>query len=364
MDIENIFLIFILFGIFQSLLLALYFFVSDSFHFSTRIFSVCFVLLAFIFSLGLFFLYKLHYEYPHFSRIGLPIGALVAPTFALGAEKYFGYPKEKLIWRIIYFAAPLLIFTFLSPYYFLSANEKLSEITNYSSTLNKECVSMNLISIASNFLIFARIYYRLHILSEEFNSKLIGSILQFKKLLHFCLFILGFSFIIFLMNPFQETESFVNALFSIWILVFAWNQIYLKTISLQMDLTPTSKDKYSKSFIETKLLNQYGNKIKTFLMIRENITNPDLNLSILSKHLGISLNLTSQVINRYFSKTFLELIREYRILLAIDYLKNSDFSILRIGHEVGYNSKSSFLRSFREETGTTPSLFKQKASEK
>jgi AraC-like DNA-binding protein len=165
--------------------------------------------------------------------------------------------------------------------------------------------------------------------------------------------------ILFILKPSVGTESFANALLSVWVLLFAWNQIYLKVIKNNILSNPISIDKYSKSLLSLDQVNIYGKQIEVFFQNKENTTNPELNLELLSNHLQLSLNLTSQVINRYFSKTLLELIRMNRIALAIHLLENTDFSILRIGLEVGYNSKSSFLRAFREEKGTTPSLYKK-----
>jgi AraC-like DNA-binding protein len=65
------------------------------------------------------------------------------------------------------------------------------------------------------------------------------------------------------------------------------------------------------------------------------------------------------VINRYFDKSFLELLREKRIYKSLEQLKNTDLPILRICYDSGFNSKNSFIRAFREVTGKTPSEYKK-----
>ncbi|NCN11603.1 MAG: helix-turn-helix transcriptional regulator [Leptospira sp.] len=348
----------ILFGFFQSLLLVGFFYFLDSYRAPTKLFTFSFIFLSIIFLFGIFFHLNLHLKYPHLSRVGLPIGALVAPTFALGAQKYFGYLKDNKYWNIAYFTAPVLIFIYLIPYFLLSQDDKLSYILKDKNLLSMDCIVINIISIFSNLIIFIRIYYRLKMLSKEYTQKILNQINLFNKLVFFCIIILIVSLLIFFLNPGRNTESLANALFALWVIIFAWNQIYIQLIQQNKSYIMTNKNKYSKSLLSNEQLSVYGKQIEEFMNIQENLKNPELNLEMIAAHINLSPNLTSQVINRYFSKNLLEIIRNFRIAIAENLLKNTDFSILRIGLEIGYNSKSSFLRAFKEEKGTTPSHFK------
>lgn len=347
-----------LFGIFQSFLLATFFFYIDSFRNPSKFFILSFLLLSLTFFLGIIFALNFPISYPDFSRVGLPIGAMIAPTFIMGAKKYFGTPKEHLFWTFLYFFTPVFIFIYCLPHYALPTEEKLSIILYENGNLKKDCILLNILSISSNLLIFSRMYYYLSLLSNEFNPKAFIELESFRKLIYYSIVLLFISLILFIFNPSVKTESFANAMLSVWVLLFAWNQIYKKVVQNDIFSNPSSIDKYSKSLLSLDQLNIYGKQIESFFQDKENTMNPDLNLELLSNHLHLSSNLTSQVINRYFSKTLLELIRMNRIALAIQFLETTDFSILRIGHEIGYNSKSSFLRAFREEKGTTPSLYR------
>jgi AraC-like DNA-binding protein len=66
------------------------------------------------------------------------------------------------------------------------------------------------------------------------------------------------------------------------------------------------------------------------------------------------------VLNKELKKSFHEFVNEYRNQEAIKLMSDPDydhFSLQGIAEEVGFNSKSSFNRSFKKHTGKTPSEF-------
>jgi AraC-like DNA-binding protein len=69
------------------------------------------------------------------------------------------------------------------------------------------------------------------------------------------------------------------------------------------------------------------------------------------------------VINEQLKKNFHELINKYRVKEARKMLTSPDTanqSVLEIGYEVGFNSKSAFNRAFKHFTQLTPSQFRKK----
>jgi len=91
-------------------------------------------------------------------------------------------------------------------------------------------------------------------------------------------------------------------------------------------------------------------------------TNPAFDLSMLAQKTGLSANYLSQIINKQSGQNFYTLINDYRteevkkMLLNPDY---SHYSILSIGLEAGFKSKSSFYKVFKEKTGMTPAQFQK-----
>jgi AraC-like DNA-binding protein len=85
-------------------------------------------------------------------------------------------------------------------------------------------------------------------------------------------------------------------------------------------------------------------------------------LADLSKKIGESKHHVSQVINEKLGKNFFELLASYRIEKAKSILtedKSGRLTIEEVSEMVGYNSKTAFNNSFRKLTGKTPSEFRK-----
>lgn len=92
-----------------------------------------------------------------------------------------------------------------------------------------------------------------------------------------------------------------------------------------------------------------------------------LTLSELSEKLSISSHPLSQVINEKLDKSFFDLVNEYRVeeakQLLVSPLSNR-LSVLGIGMESGFNSKSAFYNAFNKVAGITPSKYKVQRMDK
>ena len=70
----------------------------------------------------------------------------------------------------------------------------------------------------------------------------------------------------------------------------------------------------------------------------------------------------SQIINDSLQKNFFDFINFYRIEESKNYLSDSKYkklNILEVLYEVGFNSKSTFNKVFKEHTGLTPTEYRQ-----
>ncbi len=87
-----------------------------------------------------------------------------------------------------------------------------------------------------------------------------------------------------------------------------------------------------------------------------------LKIDDLAQQVSLSPKLLSNLINREFDINFFEYINSYRLKEVSSYLSNSemdDQSIIELAFLAGYNSKSSFNRLFKLDTGKTPSQFRK-----
>jgi len=90
--------------------------------------------------------------------------------------------------------------------------------------------------------------------------------------------------------------------------------------------------------------------------------NPTLSMDILAEKSNLSNGYLSQIINQKEGKNFYDFINTYRVEEVKAHLKDADFdhySILGIGLEAGFQSKSTFNAVFKKMTGMTPTQYKK-----
>lgn len=90
--------------------------------------------------------------------------------------------------------------------------------------------------------------------------------------------------------------------------------------------------------------------------------NSDLTIEDIATHLEISGHHLTEVLNAHLGKNFYLFINEYRVKEAQNRLvdpQNNHMTLLAIGLESGFNSKSSFNAAFKRLTSTTPSQYRR-----
>lgn len=102
---------------------------------------------------------------------------------------------------------------------------------------------------------------------------------------------------------------------------------------------------------------EWKNKIVEVITNQELYKNPNLTLSELSKRLDLTPNMVSKVINAGFKMNFNDLINHYRVEEVKRSFRNrhhSRLTILAIAYDSGFNSKATFNRAFKKNTGMNP----------
>lgn len=90
----------------------------------------------------------------------------------------------------------------------------------------------------------------------------------------------------------------------------------------------------------------------------------DVNLEEFCKKLNTNRTYLSKLINDTYKMSFYDLLFEYRIKAALEYLNNPEFkhlSVEGIGELTGFKSNSNFYKRFKSSVGMTPNQFRERA---
>ena len=104
-----------------------------------------------------------------------------------------------------------------------------------------------------------------------------------------------------------------------------------------------------------KELEQLMNEVKLY-------RDPNLGLCSVARKIKISSNYLSQLVNKLTGKNFTDYINTFRVEDAKQKLTNknySNYTIVGIGLESGFNSKSTFYSAFKKLVGKSPSSYRR-----
>jgi len=106
-------------------------------------------------------------------------------------------------------------------------------------------------------------------------------------------------------------------------------------------------------------------EIDKFILKNQKFLDPQLSLENLSDELGKSTSHLSKLMNTHAGSNFPDYINKYRVTEAKKLLADDNFNaytIISIGLECGFNSKSTFYTAFKKFTGQTPTAYRKSTS--
>lgn len=130
--------------------------------------------------------------------------------------------------------------------------------------------------------------------------------------------------------------------------------------SEQVSAAETPRKKYANSGLNPEMSAQIHGRLKTAMEQEKLYTEPELSLAMLAGKLDVHPNYLSQVINEKEGKSFFDYINTLRVeeFIRLAALPNSSqYTILSLAYDCGFNSKSSFNKNFKKVTGHSPSAY-------
>ncbi|MFH4967745.1 helix-turn-helix domain-containing protein [Gaetbulibacter sp. M240] len=104
------------------------------------------------------------------------------------------------------------------------------------------------------------------------------------------------------------------------------------------------------------------NTIKSHILKNKLYLDPLLSMEAVAAELGMSKSYFSKLINSYSDYNFSDFINSLRVAQAKRFLSDdtfSDYTIVAIGLECGFNSKSTFYSAFKKFTSETPTSYRE-----
>jgi len=127
------------------------------------------------------------------------------------------------------------------------------------------------------------------------------------------------------------------------------------------------KEKYKNSNLTEETKTEYIQQILDFMDSEKPFLNPELTIQDLSKQMNITRHHLTEILNNDLGKNFFNFVNEYRVDEVKRRLLNSKFehlTIVAIAFDSGFNSKSTFNSIFKQQTGTTPSKWRDEELKK
>jgi AraC-like DNA-binding protein len=249
----------------------------------------------------------------------------------------FFRPDKLISLRIIYGTSFFLSITIYSVMAFIEIGRHQRNLKNLVS-FTSGVITLNWLKIIS--VSFYLAYFILFILG---GLSMIGNYIPFDPY-----------FVIF---GFITVFSFVFSFYSI-----KQPAIYGQELRPDPDEKKDS-EKYIKSGLKEQYASEYLEKLILFVEDNKPYLNRDLSIYDLSKMTGIPRHYITQILNEKHKKNFFTFINEYRVKEVIERFsdpKCDHYTILAIAYDAGFNSKTTFNSIFKNQTGLTPSEFREK----
>ena len=163
---------------------------------------------------------------------------------------------------------------------------------------------------------------------------------------------------------FHAVDYIVMLSSALMIHILAFVAVAKNNIFQSVFLGTKSNDRLKSGMTESQLMLAID-ELTRLMEVEKPHLNADLKMADLASELGISENELSMLLNDHLGKSFYEFVNEYRLEEVKDRLRDpafSNYTILGIALDSGFNNKNTFNRYFKKETGQTPSSYlKQRA---
>lgn len=294
---------------------------------------------------------------------------LIIPVFFYLYVTKSLYPEKKIFVKQKLLFLPFFIGLFFCTLYklFVGIDYTDEAVLNFFYPIPN---IIEFVAILFNQIIYVHLFFHIKKFEKNNNEFKLDAIkirLNWLKKIVFFLFVLTFIWL-FLMYKTITVAVQVN-FYPLWIgisIVTYWLGyigIYkFGIIEERKNLRRYSEETKNSYSIVEKPKNQNILDFEKIVIHEKRFLNPELTLDKLAHELQLSKSYLSRTINSELGVGFIDYVNTLRVEEAKKYLLNPDFSnytLVSIGIEAGFNSKSAFYAAFKRNTGLTPTEFKK-----
>ncbi|WP_282088936.1 helix-turn-helix domain-containing protein [Aquimarina algiphila] len=311
--------------------------------------------------IGYYVVYKYRYL---FNVFYLFLGPLVYTYI----RRLLFYENDK--YHLAYYHYLPVTFYLIYGFFHIYNYDSIENLSNYADTLYLTIEISFFISITV-YLIKSYSLFNYYKKNETKELSFSPNSIEYIQVMLFCLamymffWLLGvfelFDLITWIKRPLIHDISCLIFGVQIYIVSF-YNLKYPEIFKIRFPSNNENEYK-KKTKLDKKEINKIQNLVKAYFEENKGYRRSELSLSILANEINTTTNKLSWVLNNIYKKKFYELVNEYRVAdfsQRINENKHKEFTLISIAYEVGFNSKSTFYKAFKEITKVTPTEYIKK----
>lgn len=149
------------------------------------------------------------------------------------------------------------------------------------------------------------------------------------------------------------TELFLVLIAAGLLVLNVFAPITLPDLNIAVDEDAPDR-KYARSALSSEHAAKLADRLEAAMQNDALYLDPSVSLKKLSQHIGALPNHVSQTLNQEIGASFFDYVARWRIEASKPLIAAGRASVLSVALDVGFNSRSTFYKAFKRETGLTP----------